>query len=68
MKPKDVDEISKQTEEFREVFVSLLIQSCGTWNDEKETHEFDSICISSYRDSLDFALEHGWIKQEQVLR
>ena len=70
--------MTEQEDRIKECFLNLLGQACGesdpsVWEDGKCVKEskfkgYDSLCISSYEDAIDLAVELGWIKQEEVLR
>ena len=59
-------------EEAHEVLMGMISQHCQDQKRSKESdydpEYFDSICLSANEHALDYAIEKGLIKKEQVLR
>jgi hypothetical protein len=55
-------------DEFKEVFMGLLYQDCGEYNESEERNEFHHRYIGFYYEAINFALKMGWITVEQVRR
>ena len=53
---------------YEELFMDLLDQACGHYNKKLQIMQYDHLCISSYEQAVRYALEQGWIDEEQVTR
>ena len=53
---------------MKEYFMEFLGQGCGQYNRNKDRMEYDHMCLSTYEDGIQFALERGWITKDQVVR
>lgn len=66
---EELKELRKSYLDLKDTFMSLLNQACQSkWNNERDWPEFDHMCIGAYEDAIEFALERGWINEEQVTR
>lgn len=63
-----LEECEKERDELKEFFMDSMGQGCGTWNREKDSMEYDHMCMSTWEHMTDYALTKGWIKKEQLLR
>ena len=52
---------------LKDTFMDLLDQTCATYKKDGSIG-YDSLCISTYEDALDLAVEFGWIQESEVIR